>query len=180
MKRARERETVMRKGVGQQRFHRDLREGSNDVTVADLNEAFLESSCAFRTCVDVPTPRLSSTLLWQNLQHKSKSQMGCHRLLWFNCFQLVFRSNCLHKKYYKRNIWVQLKKGVAHSKLNICWKCTLSQAIQNVDEFFSMIIFRKDWRNLAFDHLITNESSKVNVCHQKFESADKNITIIHK
>ncbi len=63
MKRARERETVMRKGVGQQRFHRDLREGSNDVTVADLNEAFLESSCAFRTCVDVPTPRLSSTLL---------------------------------------------------------------------------------------------------------------------
>lgn len=59
----RERETVMRKGVGQQRFHRDLSEGSNDVTVADLNEAFLERSCAFRTCVDVPTPGLSSTLL---------------------------------------------------------------------------------------------------------------------
>lgn len=64
----RKREREMRKGVGQERFHRDLSEGSNDVVMADLCEAFLKRSCAFRTCVDVPTPHatpgLSSTLLW--------------------------------------------------------------------------------------------------------------------
>ncbi len=53
------------------------------------------------------------------------------------------------------------------------------QAIQDVDEFVSSS--EQIWRNLALHHLLTNGSSAVNGCHQnERQTADKNITVIHK
>lgn len=76
----RKRERVMRKGVGKERFHRDLSEGSNDVIMADLCEAFLKRSCAFRTCGCPHTTRYTQNELNTSvsLEHKSKSQKACH------------------------------------------------------------------------------------------------------
>ncbi len=48
--------------------------------------------------------------------------------------------------------------------MKICWKCTRSQAIQDVDEFF--FSSEQIWRNWALYHLLTNGSSAVNGCCQ--------------
>ncbi len=48
--------------------------------------------------------------------------------------------------------------------MKICWKCTHPQAIQDVDEFGSLL--ELIWRNVALDHLLTNGLSAVNGCRQ--------------
>ncbi len=48
--------------------------------------------------------------------------------------------------------------------MNICWKYTHFQAIQDENEFISLS--EQIWRNLALHHLLTNGSSAVNGCRQ--------------
>ncbi len=59
---------------------------------------------------------------------------------------------------------VKTVKGIVCSKLNICWKSTHPQAIQDVDEFVSS--WEQSWRNLALHHLLTSGCSAVNGCRQ--------------
>ncbi len=62
--------------------------------------------------------------------------------------------------------------------MNICWKCTHPQAIQDENEFVSSS--ERIWRNLALHKLLTNGSSAVNgAIRIRVQTADKNITIIH-
>ncbi len=62
--------------------------------------------------------------------------------------------------------------------MNICWTFTQPKAIQDVNEFVSSS--ELIWRNVASHHLLTDGSSAVNGCRQNVQTADKNITIIHK
>ncbi len=57
--------------------------------------------------------------------------------------------------------------------MKIIWKCAHSQAIQDVDEFVSSL--EQIWRNLAFRHL-----QWMGAVRMRVQTADKNITIIHK
>ncbi len=48
---------------------------------------------------------------------------------------LVYKQKCLFK-------------GIVHSKMIVCWKCTHSRAIQDVEEFVSLSLHKmllKDW-----------------------------------
>ncbi len=54
---------------------------------------------------------------------------------------------------------------IVHPKMKICWKCTHTQAIQDLDEFVSSL--EQIWRNVALHHLlVTSESYAVNGCRQ--------------
>ncbi len=55
-------------------------------------------------------------------------------------------------------------KVIVHTEFKIGWKCTLPQAIQEVDEFVSSS--EQIWKNIALHHLLTNGSSAVNGCRQ--------------
>ncbi len=67
----------------------------------------------------------------------------------------------------------------SYPKMKICWKCTRTQVIQDVDEFVSSS--EQIWRNVALHHLLTDGPSAVNGCRQN-ESPNSwwNIIIIHK
>ncbi len=58
-----------------------------------------------------------------------------------------------------------------------CWKHI--QAIQDVDEFVSS--WEQIWRNLALHHLLTMDPLQwMGAVRRGVQTADKNITIIHK
>ncbi len=62
--------------------------------------------------------------------------------------------------------------------MNMCWKCTHPQAIWDLNEFISSL--EHIWKNVALHHFL-RESSAVNGCRQnEVQTADDNITIIHK
>ncbi len=55
-------------------------------------------------------------------------------------------------------------KEIVYPKIKLFWKCTHSQAFQDVDEFASSS--EQIWRNVALHHLLSNRSSAVNGCRQ--------------
>ncbi len=48
--------------------------------------------------------------------------------------------------------------------MKICWNYSHRQAMQDVDEFVSLL--EQIWRNVALYHLLTNGSPAVNGCRQ--------------
>ncbi len=48
--------------------------------------------------------------------------------------------------------------------MKICWKFTLPQTIQDVNEFVASL--EQIWSNVALNNLLTNGSSAVNGCRQ--------------
>ncbi len=61
-------------------------------------------------------------------------------------------------------VLLHIHKEIVYQKIQILWKFTDLQAIQDVDEFVSS--FEQIWRNVALHRLFTNGSSAVNGCRQ--------------
>ncbi len=55
-------------------------------------------------------------------------------------------------------------KGVVHSTMKMCLKCTHPKACQQVHNF--IFLLEQIWRNLALHHLLTNGCFAVNGCRQ--------------
>ncbi len=61
--------------------------------------------------------------------------------------------------------WVNYPfKGVVHSTMKMCLKCTHPKACQHVHNF--IFLLEQIWRNLALRHLLTNGCFAVNGCRQ--------------
>ncbi len=71
-----------------------------------------------------------------------------------------------------RRLWSIIIKGIVHPKMEICWKSTHSQPIQDVDEFVSSS--EQIWRNVSSE---MDPLQWMDAVRMRVQTADKNIVI---
>ncbi len=149
-----------------------LYKATGDPTFMQLGRDAIESidkisrvNCGFATVSVSVTFQEESQ---NNIEAKTAQSLNIVMfMLFWSCVVFKKRAGFINLDCFWAVMSIKFKEyflSYSSPKIEIYWKSTLSQAIQDVDEFVSSC--EQIWRDLTLHPLLTNGSSAVNGCRQ--------------